>query len=448
LREQYRPGLPRVVTVEEILAWADAHHTTTGQWPTHRTGQVLHAPVPETWNRINEGLRRGWWGLTGGHSLAWLLEEHRQVKPRVSRKCALARVSVRRRLKVDRRDGRRRLTVEQILHWVDEYRTATGFWPRAYYTEPVPGMPGETWKTINAALKKGRWGLPGGSSLRQLLLEHRGPETLKQLTAPTIEQVLSWADAYRAAHGRWPDHASGRVAASPWHTWRGIDTMLRTGRRGLRVGPSLSGLLWEYRKRGGRQRRPALTLEQILSWADAHHEAHGRWPSGSSGPVAAAPTEKWKSISQMLRTGGRGLPGGSSLDRVLAEHRGVRNQTSLPYLTIDQILAWADAHHATTGHWPTSRSGRVVHAPGETWRQVDGALRRGSRGLPGGLSLFRLLNAHRPLRSGSHTDRTGQTRNATPLVNNDAGVPLPAVTMARSVSSGGEPPAFGDPVMG
>jgi hypothetical protein len=62
---------------------------------------------------------------------------------------------------------------------------------------------------------------------------------------------------------------------------------------------------------------------------------------------------------------------------------------------VEQILAWADAHHARTGRWPTSASGPVADAPGERWRNIDGALRYGRRGLPGGGSLARLLDRHR-----------------------------------------------------
>ena len=64
-------------------------------------------------------------------------------------------------------------------------------------------------------------------------------------------------------------------------------------------------------------------------------------------------------------------------------------------LTEAQILAWADAHHARAGAWPTERSGPVAVAPGETWRAIDNALRRGHRGLPGYSTLARLLAQHR-----------------------------------------------------
>jgi hypothetical protein len=66
-----------------------------------------------------------------------------------------------------------------------------------------------------------------------------------------------------------------------------------------------------------------------------------------------------------------------------------------PPLTVEQILAWADAHHARAGAWPACRSGPVPEAPGEAWASIDSALRHGYRGLPGGDSLARLLNRHR-----------------------------------------------------
>jgi hypothetical protein len=74
-----------------------------------------------------------------------------------------------------------------------------------------------------------------------------------------------------------------------------------------------------------------------------------------------------------------------------------------PALTVEQVLAWADAHHARTGDWPTRRTGPVADAPGEKWVNVDQALQGGVRGLPGGDTLARLLDRHR--RDGSPSAR-------------------------------------------
>jgi hypothetical protein len=97
-------------------------------------------------------------------------------------------------------------------------------------------------------------------------------------------------------------------------------------------------------------------------------------------------------IQVALSHGIRGLaPGGSSLARLLAQHRGAPNRLARPRLTVAQVLRWANAHHRRTGRWPTHRSGSVWDAPEETWSGIIAALRTGCRGLPGGSSLAQLL---------------------------------------------------------
>src|SRR5262245_22066746 len=100
------------------------------------------------------------------------------------------------------------------------------------------------------------------------------------------------------------------------------------------------------------RRPPLLTVAQILAWADHEHRLTGRWPRTMDRHVLADRNEKWRNLDQALREGLRGLPAGSSLARLLAEHRGVRNQGALPGLSEGQIVAWADAWHARTGQWP------------------------------------------------------------------------------------------------
>ena len=76
---------------------------------------------------------------------------------------------------------------------------------------------------------------------------------------------------------------------------------------------------------GGGRQCPSLTIGQVLAWADAHRAATGAWPRASSGTVRDAPhVGTWSAIDQALARGRHGLPGGSSLARLLGEHRGVR----------------------------------------------------------------------------------------------------------------------------
>jgi len=133
--------------------------------------------------------------------------------------------------------------------------------------------------------------------------------------------------------------------------------------------------------------RPPLSVTRILGWAEAHFKNTGDWPTVESGEVLGAPEESWRAISQALDHGYRGLPGGSSLARLLTERRGVPNRAAQPRLTEKQILSWADAHHRATGRWPNNSTGRVRNAPNENWGRIGRALVRGDRGLMGGGSL-------------------------------------------------------------
>lgn len=102
----------------------------------------------------------------------------------------------------------------------------------------------------------------------------------------------------------------------------------------------------------GRWKKPVLRVMQIVAWADEYVKKAGRWPISTDGRVSGT-DETWSCIDAALRVGVRGLPGGDSLARLLARHRGVRNKKALPHLTTGQILDWADAHLAAHGCWPT-----------------------------------------------------------------------------------------------
>jgi hypothetical protein len=184
---------------------------------------------------------------------------------------------------------------------------------------------------------------------------------------------------------------TGPVARIKNETWKGIDSALRDGLRGLPHGSSLARLLADKRNVRNRLGVPHLTRDQILRWAETHHRRTGKWPSSNSGPIADSPGDTWKGVDLALRHGYRGLPRGPSLAKLLADERKVRNRTSLPRLTPQMILAWADDYYRRVGEYPTSTCGRIPEAQGETWGSVNLALRYGYRGLPGGASLSRLL---------------------------------------------------------
>jgi hypothetical protein len=176
-------------------------------------------------------------------------------------------------------------------------------------------------------------------------------------------------------------------------------------------GDSLARLLPRHFGVSNHKRLPRLTVEQILAWADAHRRATGQGPSGTSGPVRGAPEENWMCVNAALRVGLRGLPGGGSLARLLAQCRGAHNPAALPGLTIKQILAWADAYCRRAGRWRGQESGPIPEAPGETWAAVDSALYAGRGGLPGGDSFYQLLRRRRGARRAG---RNGAVRVTPP----------------------------------
>jgi hypothetical protein len=280
------------LSLDEVLKAADAYRMAAGRWPTVRSGVIPELPG-ETWGTIQRALVLGLRGLPGGTSVATILAQHRGR----------------------RGNGLVALTVDAILGWADAYHAAHGRWPDAT-SGPVDEAPSDTWFNLDKVLGRGGRGLPGGSSLKRILAEHRGVRYSRMEPDLTPAQITAWSEAHHAATGRWPLESSGPVVDAPGEVWRNIDHALRIGRRGLPGGSSLARLLADH-TRGSR--RP-LTVETILAWGEAHHAVHGRWPGPKSGAVLGAPGEKWPNIDQALRSGNRNLPGGLSVSKLFACH--------------------------------------------------------------------------------------------------------------------------------
>ncbi len=298
------------------------------------------------------------------------------------------------------------LDKEQIFVWAKAHFRRTGYWP-AVYSGPVVDAEGDTWESINKALYSGGRGLPGGSSL-SLFLDERHVERARRPTLPnlTIEQILDWAEAHFKKHGRWPLSKSGLIPGAPRReTWQKVAVALLHGNRGLSGRTSLARLL--FKKKGAKREglRPRLTERQILEWIDAYYKKYRDWPRRQSGPIPGSPGDTWQSVDGALRMGARGLTKKMSLFRFLQKHRQAYPDVNwLPHLispsnrlTIEMIMKWAKAHRQKTGRLPNHLSGPISGVRGATWNNVDSALRRGSRGLPGGSSLARVFgrNEHR-----------------------------------------------------
>lgn len=206
----------------------------------------------------------------------------------------------------------------------------------------------------------------------------------------TQDQILTWADEEHAATGRWPTAESGSVRGAPDETWRAIDGALRGGHRGLPAGGSLARLLEEHRGVANRLAPRTLTTEEILEYAARHLAEHKEWPTRDSGRVPGTPFT-WSAIDQALIHGRHGLPGGSSLAKLL-ETLGARNIRNLPPLTDEQVATWARRFLDAHGRWPTRKDGQIDGAPeGETWGRVAAAIEQGLRSLSPRTSLAAFL---------------------------------------------------------
>jgi hypothetical protein len=278
----------------EILFWAEAHHDRTGQWPTKGSGAIPGA-AGETWLAVNWALKRGSRGLPGGESLAQLLD----------RRCRTPNV-------------RPALTTEQILTWADAHHRRRGDWP-TLNSGAIPGAPGEIWQAVDGALRKGHRGQPGGSSLARVLGSERGARNHKALLPYTVERILGWADVHHARTGKWPTKKSGPIGGAPGETWAAVEGALSGALRGLPGGETLAQLLARRRGKRNHKALPALSAEQIRVWVRGHYRRTGCWPRRTDGPIPNSRGETWGAVAQALGRGLRGLPGGSSLARVVHE---------------------------------------------------------------------------------------------------------------------------------
>ncbi len=377
------------LTEEQILQWADAHYASTGVWPNVKSGAIAEAPG-EIWGNIDACVASGKRGLRGNSTLAKLLANARHVRNRLDLP---------------------KLSTELILAWADKHHERTGRWPKEN-TGVIQDAAGETWKGVAMALIKGTRGLPGCSSLARLLREKRGVRNISAIPPLTTPEILAWADAHFERTGEWPNAQSGPIRESAGETWAGVVSALGKSSRGLPVGSSLAQLLSDHRRIRNRKGLSNLTEAQILAWADAQHERTGEWPTHLSGSIPGEEGETWSSVNHALMRGCRGLPGGCSVADLLAIHRGMRNVRNPPKLTQEKILDWIDAHKQRTGQWPRVMSGPIPEAPGETWRNLDNALRLGLRGLPEDSSLARLIQEHRGSTSSRGTSEIEDVKSS------------------------------------
>ena len=145
-----------------------------------------------------------------------------------------------------------------------------------------------------------------------------------------------------------------------------------------------------------------ITEETILEDADRFFQQHGFWPkTNSSFGVPDKSYESWTHYDIYLSRGQRGLPGGSTLAKLLQKERGVQNPKGKPRLTEDIILYDIQSFYNLHGRLPNKRETLPVPGkPLETWSGYNSALYGKTRGISERSSLCKLIEK----RMLCHTD--------------------------------------------
>lgn len=287
----------RKLTEELILEWADEFFVQFGFWPKATSGPVPAEPTT-TWAQISMALRMGHRGLKGGLSLPQLLRSKRGTRNRMDLPP---------------------LTYGIIYQWIDAHFERTGRCPDWSSPEKIPGTEGESWRTVEYALREGTRGLSGGESVRHLLRDYATRRPGLPTTPLKKDEILGWAECHHKQFRRWPVRYSGPVRGVAGENWLAIDLALKLGLRGLPHGSSLNQLIrtahGEVLSRG-----PAkFSVHQVYGWCEAFRDKHGVWPTRRSGRIPEAPSFTFRAIDSALRKGRYSLPAGSCLEKVISE---------------------------------------------------------------------------------------------------------------------------------
>ena len=212
--------------------------------------------------------------------------------------------------------------------------------------------------------------------------------SLPSLKPLAIAKILRLADAWYEKYETWPKKSSGNVLSLENLTWSKIDKQLQRTDWG-----SFANLLFLKRDVRHHLKQDKLTIHQIIEWAKDHFGKTKEWPTYKSGNVLAEPSENWSAIRSNLVAGGRGLPKGLSVEKVLFDELGVVGVRAGKKLTEQRVLTFALMHYEETGSYPTESSDWILDGK-DSWPTISFALNQGLRGLPGGSSLAKLLQAH------------------------------------------------------
>ena len=278
----------KALTEDLIIKMAKAHHKKTGKYPTSKSAWVLEGS--DSWASISYALASGIRGLSGGSSLAKLLEE-RGLK-------------------------RNFLNIiypnkEEILQAGINFRdnNDNGKFPTKEAGQ-VSELPSFTWGSLNEALKKVKIeGIPNKTTLADLWVSEFNQRNQNNLPDFSISEILEWCDLYEKNHNEFPVLTSTPIPEMGQETFRTIDVALIYGRRGLKNSgfKSLSNLLVRERGKKSSKDLPDLEIKKIKIWMLQWYLNNLSWPTAGDGEVPSSGGEKWSNLNASMFNGSRGL---------------------------------------------------------------------------------------------------------------------------------------------
>lgn len=306
-------------------------------WPTQKSGDATKDfGFSESWAAVNACLTHGHRQLGACGSLRHVVEvafPHR-VYTESDIRCAIQEF------------------------WVNHGR----FPKRSDGTKDCPY--GSTWGALDAALRTGRYGLPGGSSLARLAGGGRWP-TLSD------EEIVKAAQRFKRQYGRWPQKRDSEGPSGK--TWSGIDQQLR-GR-----GSSLNQLL-------GVAKKPPLSERLVLKAGEKYRVEHGRWPSKRDGSTLAylGFEDTWNCVNEAFVGGLRGLTSQAKSMHEFFASVDAQGSSGKKPADVRQLMR---DFKAAFGKYPSAAS---PDFNGHKWKTLNMRLSAGYAGVPGGSSLAKL----------------------------------------------------------
>jgi hypothetical protein len=342
------------------------------------------------------------------------------------------------------------LSVEQLRQAVDAYRLAhDGRFPTSAEGWALPGL---AWGTVDARLRDGACGLPGGTTLSKWLDEAYPAE--RSSTPYTSASLRDWVTAYREANGGAFPHVDTGAIPGTDRTWKNVNDALRRGLAFTKCR-SLSTWLDDQFPHDRRKKAALITSDLILTLVEAYRAEHdGEFPYRETGKVAGI-NMTWTQLDNALLQGGKSLakwlakrhPEFVELPeqrlRTWVEDYARENERALPaqksgdilgtgwswqlvdrafrtgamawatsgslsawldatfpaerFLSSANLRMWVDEHLATHGTFPTKDSALpVAETSSWTWRRIDRAMHSASCGWPEKSSLSRWLDRQYP----------------------------------------------------